>query len=150
MRILPYNHRKKSWDKFDLLTLFYTHTHPPPRTHTHTHTHTPHKQSLANAPRLAQPLPHTYNVGHSKPTHVGNGSIACSNFSCKIFTLEIGGSQTLEETQCATQVKLAWLGWRYLLSLARVSASRELGTLATRGPSILSPRGVIHDLTLSS
>ena len=56
---LPYNHGKKSWDKFVLLTLFlHTHTHSPtPNTHTHTHTHTPAKQSLANAPRLAQPLP---------------------------------------------------------------------------------------------
>ena len=58
---LPYNHGKKSWDKFVLLTLFYTHTR------------TPNKQSLANAPRLAQHLPSTYNVGHSTPTHVRKG-----------------------------------------------------------------------------
>ena len=94
---LPYNHGKKSWDKFVLVTLFlHTHTHTPtPPPPSHTHTHTPSKQSLANEPRLAQPLPRTYNVGHSTPTHVGKGSIACSNFSCKIYTLEIRVSQTL-------------------------------------------------------
>ena len=66
---LPYNHGKKSWDKFVLVTLFlHTQTHPPPP-----HTHTPNKQSLANKPRLAQPVPPTYNVGHSTPTHIGKG-----------------------------------------------------------------------------
>ena len=103
---LPYNHGKKSWDKFVLLTLFYflhTHTHtptPPPSTHT------PNKQSLANEPRLAQPLPPTYNVGHSTSTHVGRGRIACSNFSCKIYTLEIRVSQTLVKLSVPLKLNL--------------------------------------------
>ena len=51
------------------------------------------------------PLPTMWAILHQRMLErVG---IACSNFSCKIFTLEIRGSQTLEETQRATQVKLA-------------------------------------------
>ena len=100
---LPYNYGKKSWDKFVLVTLFFTHTHahphPPPP-------HTLSKQSLANEPRPAQPLPPTYNVGHSTPTHVGKGSIACSNFSCKIYILEIRVSQTLVKLSVLLKLNL--------------------------------------------
>ena len=94
---LPYNYGKKSWDKF-----VYTHKRTPPPSHTHT----PNKQSLANKPRLAQPVPPTYNVGHSTPTHVGKGSIACSNFSCKIYTLEIRVSQTLAKLSVPLKLNL--------------------------------------------
>ena len=101
---LPYNYGKKSWDKFVLVTLFFTHTHthtptPPPP-------HTLSKQSLANEPRPAQPLPPTYNVGHSTPTQVGKGSIACSNVSCKIYILEIRVSQTLVKLSVLLKLNL--------------------------------------------
>ena len=82
---LPYNHGKKSWDKFVLVTLFlHTQTHPP------TPTHTPNKQSLANKPRLAQPvpLPTMWAILHQRMLERVR-SVACSNFSCKIYTLEI-------------------------------------------------------------
>ena len=83
---------------------FFTHTHAFPHPQ---HTHTPAKQSLANAPRLAQPLPLPKMLAILHQRMLERVGIACSNFSCKIFTLEIRGSQTLEETQRATQVKLA-------------------------------------------
>ena len=48
---------KKSWDKFVLVTLFFTHTHAHPQPPPPPPTHTLSKQSLANEPRPVQPLP---------------------------------------------------------------------------------------------
>ena len=102
---LPYNHGKKSWDKFVLVTLFlHTHTRTPPTTPPPPHTHTPSRQSLANEPRLAQPLPlpTIWAILH----HVGKGSVACSNFSCKIYTLKIRVWQTLAKLSVPLKLNL--------------------------------------------
>ena len=76
-----------------------THTHPPPSTHTHT-------KQTANEPRLAQPLPlrTMWVILHQRMLEIVG--IACSNFSCKIYTLEIRVSQTLAKISVPLKLNL--------------------------------------------
>ena len=77
-----------------------THTHPPPPS---THTHT---KQTANEPRLAQPLPlrTMWVILHQRMLEIVG--IACLNFSCKIYTLEIRVSHTLAKISVPLKLNL--------------------------------------------
>ena len=77
----------------------YTYAPPPPSTHAHT-------KQTANEPRLAQPLPlrTMWVILHQRMLEIVG--IACSNFSCKIYTLEIRVSQTLAKISVPLKLNL--------------------------------------------
>ena len=122
----------------------YTHT-PPPPPHTHTHTkHHTHKQSLANEPRLAQPLPLPTMWAILHQRILERVGIACSNFSCKICTLEIRVSQTLAKLSVPLKLNLLdgvgdiYWAYSFHVRVRNLGYARAFHSLSARSNSWLN------------